>query len=87
MNELTEEQRIARFADEALQAAGYVRGPAGWAPGPELAAKERQTAERREERRQNSGFYDAAQVKEPEGKALLAKRNRATARASRRAND
>lgn len=77
---MTEEQRIEHIATESLRAAGYVPGPTGWVAGEALAAEQRQRAERREQRRRESGYYDEAKVREREEQALNAKRMRAAKR-------
>ena len=81
MSSLTQEERDQRWADEALRAAGYVPGPNGWVAGEALAAQQKQRAERREQRRRESGYYDEAKVREREEKAAEAKRLRAARRA------
>ena len=84
MSTLTQEQRDERWADDALRAAGYVPGPKGWVAGQALAAQQRQRAERREQRRRESGYYDEAKVREREEKAADAKRLRAAKRAAKK---
>jgi hypothetical protein len=84
MSTLTQEQRDEQYADEALRAAGYVPGPDGWVAGEALAAKQRQRAERREQRRRESGYYDEARGREWEEIAAEAKRLRAAKRAAKK---
>lgn len=84
MSTLTQAEQDEQLADDALRAAGYVPGPNGWVAGEALAAKQRLRAERREQRRRDSGYYDEAKTREREERAAAAKRLRAAKRVAKR---